>query len=328
MSTRYGPGLRKTRGLRALLFLSCLDLIFSPPPTPPPPPPHPTHPPVSVPTPSSPPKKGTFGFVDLALDATSGGYVAVKFLERGPGVNKAVLREILNHRLCAAHPHIVRFIEVFLTASHLAIVMEYAPGGDMFEWVLTHRVPGPVPAGLPEADARHFFQQLVCAVEFAHELGVANRDIKLENTLLDDAAVSAGSSRLPDVKICDFGYSKNEFVDSRPKSVSGTPDYIAPEVKKEKKREERRERERRRERRERERRGRGESERDGGQEREGRRGERAKLMRERGGGCAGVCGSSASLSLTHTLLSLSLPPFRSCSTTSTMARRRTSGRAG
>jgi len=50
------------------------------------------------------------------------------------------------------------------------------------------------------------------------------RDIKLENTLLD-----AGQPR-PNVKICDFGYSKNEFVDSRPKTVSGTPDYIAPEV--------------------------------------------------------------------------------------------------
>ena len=50
------------------------------------------------------------------------------------------------------------------------------------------------------------------------------RDIKLENTLLDD------SLPRPNVKLCDFGYSKNEFVDSRPKSVSGTPDYIAPEV--------------------------------------------------------------------------------------------------
>ncbi len=50
------------------------------------------------------------------------------------------------------------------------------------------------------------------------------RDIKLENTLLD-----AGHP-LPNVKLCDFGYSKNEFVDSRPKTVSGTPDYIAPEV--------------------------------------------------------------------------------------------------
>ena len=53
---------------------------------------------------------------------------------------------------------------------------------------------------------------------------LARRDIKLENTLLD------GGAPLPNVKLCDFGYSKNEFVDSRPKSVSGTPDYIAPEV--------------------------------------------------------------------------------------------------
>ena len=50
------------------------------------------------------------------------------------------------------------------------------------------------------------------------------RDIKLENTLLD------AHMPLPNVKLCDFGYSKNEFVDSRPKTVSGTPDYIAPEV--------------------------------------------------------------------------------------------------
>ena len=53
---------------------------------------------------------------------------------------------------------------------------------------------------------------------------VVCRDIKLENTLLD------AHMPLPNVKLCDFGYSKNEFVDSRPKTVSGTPDYIAPEV--------------------------------------------------------------------------------------------------
>ena len=62
------------------------------------------------------------------------------------------------------------------------------------------------------------------ALEFCHELGIANRDIKLENTLMD------GARPYPHVKICDFGYSKNEYVDSRPKTVSGTPDYIAPEV--------------------------------------------------------------------------------------------------
>jgi len=167
--------------------------------------------------------EGTFGFVQLANDTRKDEPVAIKFLERGAGVNKSVLREILNHRLCVVHPNIVQFKEVFLTPNHLAIVMEFAAGGDMFEYVIRNKAPSHG-EGLKEDDARGFFQQLLVALEFCHELGIANRDIKLENTLLD-----AGQPR-PNVKICDFGYSKNEFVDSRPKTVSGTPDYIAPEV--------------------------------------------------------------------------------------------------
>ena len=46
----------------------------------------------------------------------------------------------------------------------------------------------------------------------------------LQNALLD------GTRERPLLKICDFGYSKNEHLDSKPKSLSGTPDYIAPEV--------------------------------------------------------------------------------------------------
>ncbi len=66
--------------------------------------------------------------------------------------------------------------------------------------------------------------RLACLnVEFKYKTPPC-RDIKLENTLLD------ATQPQPNVKICDFGYSKNEFVDSRPKTVSGTPDYIAPEV--------------------------------------------------------------------------------------------------
>lgn len=100
--------------------------------------------------------------------------VAIKFLERGSGVNKSVLREILNHRLCVVHPNIVQFKEVFLTPNHLAIVMEFAAGGDMFEYVIRNKaqVHG---QGLKEADARGFFQQLMVALEFCHELGIANR---------------------------------------------------------------------------------------------------------------------------------------------------------
>ena len=71
--------------------------------------------------------------------------------------------------------------------------------------------------GLRENEARWFFQQLIIGMDYSHRKGVVNRDIKLENTLLD------GSKR-PLVKICDFGYSKN-LQDSLPKSKVGTPGY-------------------------------------------------------------------------------------------------------
>lgn len=57
--------------------------------------------------------------------------------------------------------------------------------------------------------------------------GVCHRDLKLENTLL---STPSDGGNLPDVKICDFGYSKSALHHSQPKSTVGTPAYIAPEV--------------------------------------------------------------------------------------------------
>ncbi len=118
--------------------------------------------------------------------------------------------------------------QVFLTPQYLGIVMEFAPGGDMFEYVVKKN-------GLREDEARWFFQQLIVGLDYCHKRvrgqintlhvalaskpsrrlshslsmrlavlysqGVVNRDIKLENTLLDN-------SPRPLVKVCDFGYSK------------------------------------------------------------------------------------------------------------------------
>jgi serine/threonine-protein kinase SRK2 len=39
---------------------------------------------------------------------------------------------------------------------------------------------------------RWFFQQLILAVDYCHRKGVANRDIKLENTLLQVGGRCAG----------------------------------------------------------------------------------------------------------------------------------------
>ncbi|XP_019704943.1 serine/threonine-protein kinase SAPK2 isoform X1 [Elaeis guineensis] len=182
---------------------------------------------------------GNFGVAKLVRDVRTKELYAVKLIERGQKIDEHVQREIMNHR-SLRHPNIVRFKEVLLTPTHLAIVMEYAAGGELFERICN--------AGrFSEDEARFFFQQLISGVSYCHSMQICHRDLKLENTLLD-------GSTAPRLKICDFGYSKvidcckarnfslrqihdhislifqSSVLHSQPKSTVGTPAYIAPEV--------------------------------------------------------------------------------------------------
>ncbi len=46
------------------------------------------------------------------------------------------------------------------------------------------------PSCLQEAEARTIFQQLILAVDYCHRMGVAHRDINLENMLLQGDKIS------------------------------------------------------------------------------------------------------------------------------------------
>ncbi|KAK1440357.1 hypothetical protein QVD17_06182 [Tagetes erecta] len=158
---------------------------------------------------------GNFGVARLMRNKVTKELVAMKYIERGHKIDENVAREIINHR-SLRHPNIIRFREVVLTPTHLAIVMEYAAGGELFDRICN--------AGrFSEDEARYFFQQLISGVHYCHFMQICHRDLKLENTLLD-------GSPAPRLKICDFGYSKSSLLHSRPKSTVGTPAYIAPEV--------------------------------------------------------------------------------------------------
>lgn len=158
---------------------------------------------------------GNFGVARLLRHKETKELVAMKYIERGHKIDENVAREIINHR-SLRHPNIIRFKEVVLTPTHLAIVMEYAAGGELFDRICN--------AGrFSEDEARYFFQQLISGVNFCHSMQICHRDLKLENTLLDGRPA-------PRLKICDFGYSKSAVLHSRPKSTVGTPAYIAPEV--------------------------------------------------------------------------------------------------
>ncbi|XP_027362760.1 serine/threonine-protein kinase SRK2A-like [Abrus precatorius] len=120
-------------------------------------------------------------------------------------IDENVAREIINHRsLC--HPNIICFKEVVLTPTHLAIVMKYAVGGELFERICN--------AGrFSEDEVRYFFQQLISSVHYYHAMQIGLKDLKLENTLLDGSPAP-----------------KSSLLHSRPKSIVGTPAYIALEV--------------------------------------------------------------------------------------------------
>lgn len=58
---------------------------------------------------------------------------------------------------------VVCLVQAFLTPQHLAISMEFASGGDMFEHVVRK-------GGLKESEARWFFQQLIVGVDYVHKM--------------------------------------------------------------------------------------------------------------------------------------------------------------
>lgn len=114
----------------------------------------------------------------------------------------------------------MQFKEVFLCRDHVNIVMDYAAGGSLIEYMQQRRC-------LTEADARWFFQQLMLAVDYCHKKGTFNRDIKLDNLLLHPLSCLPPSRPL--LKVCDFGYCNRDHR-SLASSRVGTLTYMAPEV--------------------------------------------------------------------------------------------------
>lgn len=159
--------------------------------------------------------RGAYGEVHRVKDKRSREIVAIKLISR-PAVDRFVIEEFQNLSKCN-HPQIIKFKEAYVTDNHLAIVMEYASGGDLHSFMTKE-------GRLSERHARWLFQQLMTGVEYCHSQSIIVRDLKLENTLL-----TSGHS-IPLIKIADFGVSK-----SSPQSILftknvGTPGYTAPEV--------------------------------------------------------------------------------------------------
>ncbi|KAG1714798.1 NUAK family SNF1-like kinase 1 [Nymphon striatum] len=126
---------------------------------------------------------------------------------------------------CVQHPHIIHIYEVFENKDKIVLVMQYASGGELYDYLNEKKV-------LSEADARRLFRQIASAIYYCHKHKICHRDLKLENIFLDEKG---------NAKIGDFGlsniYSNRGFLTTfcgsplyaSPEIVQGTP-YYGPEV--------------------------------------------------------------------------------------------------
>jgi 5'-AMP-activated protein kinase catalytic alpha subunit len=95
------------------------------------------------------------------------------------------------------HTNIIQLYEIIETQKQLYLIMEYANGGELFDYIVNN-------AKINENEACHIFQQIISGIEHVHKLNIVHRDMKPENLLIDNQKT---------IKIVDFGLS-NTFNDN------------------------------------------------------------------------------------------------------------------
>jgi len=164
--------------------------------------------------------RGSIGRVKLAVHKVTGFKVAIKIIDKekidevNPHLLQKIEREIVLMKLLK-HRNILKLYEVYETSKYLFLILEYAEGGELFEYLVTR-------GGLPLDRSLDYFYQLVTGLEYCHRHFVYHRDLKPENLLL--------SANHKVLKIADFGLAAFEPDLGMCKTSCGSPHYASPEI--------------------------------------------------------------------------------------------------
>ncbi|GAA5815869.1 hypothetical protein MFLAVUS_009388 [Mucor flavus] len=158
---------------------------------------------------------GSFGRVHLAQSKVNGKHYAIKALDKYDVVRLKQVEHINNEPTIlrdVSHPFLVNLWDAFQDDTHLFMVMDYVPGGELFSILRKQKK-------FSEQAAKFYAAEIVLALSYLHENGIVYRDLKPENILIDARG---------HVKLTDFGFAKR--VENVTWTVCGTPDYLAPEI--------------------------------------------------------------------------------------------------
>lgn len=160
--------------------------------------------------------RGNFAKVKLAKHMTTDRLVAIKIIDKTK-LNSKILSKICREVILMKqlnHPNIVQLLEVMENESTLYLVLEYASGGELFDYLVVHGC-------MKEKEARIKFRQMVSAVHYCHSKSIVHRDLKAENMLLNNRM---------EIKIVDFGFANIFNANSKLNTFCGSPPYAAPEL--------------------------------------------------------------------------------------------------
>jgi len=177
--------------------------------------------------------RGAYGVVFRAEQIGLGRNVALKTLLPAAFLQMDIVQRF--HReaqLISAldHENIIKLYDYGMDDSLLYMAVEYVQGRTLGEMIKFD-------APLPEEKIHEIMNQLLSALEFAHERGIVHRDLKPDNILLLKSRPEEGVAE-EIVKVLDFGIAKlvrgdqdNQALKTLTQdgTVLGTPHYMSPE---------------------------------------------------------------------------------------------------
>lgn len=162
--------------------------------------------------------RGTFGKVLKVQQRSTGRVYAMKIMNKATVYKRCMTSYMKEEKSILTsmkpHPYIVRCYYAFQTDYYLVFIMDYLPGGELYDYLY------PKLRLTPDA-ACIYAAELVLALEHLHRQDVVHRDLKPENVVLT-----------ADGHLCltDFGLARRAFSRSRRRSFVGSPEYVAPET--------------------------------------------------------------------------------------------------
>lgn len=164
--------------------------------------------------------QGQYGCVQLAIHSHTQERVAIKTISKSKTHVNQVKKEVLIHSsITRDNPkNIIKFITMLENEHSYCLVLEWAGGGELFDLI------EPDVGLVDEMLIHYYFCQILDALELVHNRGIAHRDVKPENLLLDDNG---------NLKLGDFGLSTLYMHEGKERMLNtpcGSPIYMAPEV--------------------------------------------------------------------------------------------------